>query len=133
VDTSSSPLVLMDRLNDTIRGLIGEGGTKGGDGFASGDPRREFRNTAFWEAQLRTNDRGEATVEVALPDNVTTWRMQVRAVTPDARVGESVHELLTTTPLIVRPALPRFVRVGDEVNARVVVQNGTTSPMDATV
>lgn len=133
VNTASSLLVLMERLNDAIRGLIGEGTTKGGDGFAEGDPRRDFRNTAFWQASLRTNDRGELTVDVPLPDNVTTWRMQARAVTPDARVGEAVSELLTTTPLIARPALPRFARVGDQIDARVVIRNGATSTVDATV
>lgn len=133
VDTASSLMKTVNLLNASIRGLLAGGTSKGGDGLAVGDPRRDFRNTAFWRGQVRTNDRGEASVEVPLPDNVTTWRMQVRAVTADARVGESVQELLTTTPLIVRPALPRFLRVGDHTAVRVLVRNATRTPLDATV
>lgn len=130
VSTASSLTVSIDRSNDTFRALYG--GPKGGDGFADDGTRSEFKNTAFWEGQVATDDNGDATIEVPLPDNVTTWRLQARAVAEGTKVGEAVHELLTTKAVISRPALPRFVRVGDSLNLRMLVRNGTTTATPAT-
>ncbi|MCC6237645.1 MAG: Ig-like domain-containing protein [Dehalococcoidia bacterium] len=129
VSTASSLAVSIDRSNDTFRALFG--GPKGGDGFSDDGTRSEFKNTAFWEAQVVTDDNGEATVDVPLPDNVTTWRLQARAVAEGTRVGEAVHELLTTRAVIARPALPRFVRAGDSLVLRMLVRNGTNNPSEA--
>src|SRR5690606_19508479 len=107
---------------------------QGGKGGGS-DPRlrEDFRNTAYWEAQLLTDEQGRATFEVPMPDNLTTWRAQVRAVSGDTMVGEGTTELLVTQPLLIRPALPRFLRVGDDAMVRVLVRNGTTQASEVTV
>ncbi|GAB4332792.1 MAG: hypothetical protein Kow0010_18860 [Dehalococcoidia bacterium] len=131
VVTSSSLAVSVDRLNDVI--APPDTGGKGGGGFEDDQLREEFRNTAYWEAQLQTDANGVATVRVPLPDNLTTWRLQARAISGDILVGESTHELLSTRPLMVRPALPRFMRVGDELLLRALVRNTTPSPLTVTV
>jgi alpha-2-macroglobulin len=122
VETASSASVSINRSNDVLPepDLGGKGG--GGD---EEDARGDFRNTAHWEGQLRTDANGRASVTVRMPDNLTTWRTQVRAVSGETQVGESVHELLVTQPLLIRPALPRFLRVGDEPEIRVLIRNGT--------
>ena len=38
-----------------------------------------------------------------------------------------------TQPLLVRPALPRFLRVGDSVTLRTLVRNGTAEARTVTV
>ena len=48
-------------------------------------------------------------------------------------MGEGESELLVTQPLLVRPALPRFLRVGDAVTLRTLVRNGTDEARDVTV
>jgi len=68
-----------------------------------------------------------------MPDNLTTWRMQVRAVSGDVLVGEAVNELISTQPLLLRPALPRFLRVGDSVTLRTLVRNATKEARDVEV
>ena len=95
--------------------------------------RSDFRNTALWLGQLRTDASGRASFELELPDNATTWRALARAATAGTEVGEGESELLVTQPLLVRPALPRFLRVGDEVTLRTLVRNGTEQPLDLTV
>ncbi len=95
--------------------------------------RSDFRNTALWLGQLRTDASGRAAFELELPDNATTWRALARAATAGTEVGEGESELLVTKPLLVRPALPRFLRVGDEVTLRTLVRNGTERPLDITV
>jgi len=130
VRTASSVSVSVERTNDVIQEPAGGG--KGG-GSDSDALRSEFRNTAFWAGQVETDADGRATIEVALPDNLTTWRTSVRAVSGDTMVGDGVVELLVTRPLLARPALPRFLRVGDDFTLRVLMRNGTETASDVTV
>ncbi|MYK26255.1 MAG: hypothetical protein F4052_04790, partial [Dehalococcoidia bacterium] len=95
--------------------------------------RSNFQNTALWIGQLVTDADGRASFELELPDNATTWRAQARAVTAETLVGQGASELLVTQPLLVRPALPRFLRVGDEVSLRTLVRNGTDEAREVTV
>jgi uncharacterized protein YfaS (alpha-2-macroglobulin family) len=127
VSTASSMAISANRWNDVVADAL-QGG-KGGAGAGGGQPtdrtRRDFRNTAYWSAQVTTAPDGTASVDVTMPDNLTTWRMQVRAVSGDTMVGEGTNELLSTQPLLLRSALPRFLRVGDTADLRVLVRNAT--------
>jgi hypothetical protein len=86
-------------------------------------PRRIFLDTAYWNPNLVTNDAGEVTVTISLPDNLTTWRIIARAVTIDTKVGEGKAKLLVTQEIIARPALPRFAVLGDRFSVGIVAQN----------
>lgn len=131
VQTSSSMAVSINRSNDVIAEPPGQG--KGGGGLESDILRQDFRNSAYWSAQLKTDANGRASVEVKMPDNLTTWRMQVRAVSGDTMVGEGTNELVSTLPLLLRPALPRFLRVGDEAQIRLLVRNATAQEHEVRV
>ena len=133
VVTSSSLAVSVNRANDVISEPPAGQGGKGGDGTDDERIRQDFRNTAFWQAQLATDDDGNAGFDVTMPDNVTTWHTQVRAVSGDTKVGEGSNELVSTQPLLVRPALPRFLRVGDTPTLRALVRNATRAPVDVKV
>ncbi|HMS59859.1 MAG TPA: alpha-2-macroglobulin family protein, partial [Tepidiformaceae bacterium] len=131
VTTTSSMAVSLNRSNDVISEP--RQGGKGGGGLEDDRLRQEFKNTAFWAPQLVTKDDGTLTVDVKLPDNLTTWRFQARAVSGDTLVGEGTNELMSTQPLLLRPALPRFLRVGDAVKLRLLVRNATKDASDVTV
>jgi uncharacterized protein YfaS (alpha-2-macroglobulin family) len=123
--------VSVDRWNDAVVEAARMG--KGGSGFAPDRARQEFRNTAYWSAQVVTKDDGTASVEVKMPDNLTTWRTQVRAMSGDSMVGEGTVELVSAQPLMLRSALPRFLRVGDSADLRVLVRNSTKAATNVTV
>ena len=95
--------------------------------------RSDFRSTALWLGELRTDAEGRARFEFALPDNATTWRALGRAVTAATQAGDGESSLLVTQPLLVRPALPRFLRAGDEVTLRALVRNGTAEEQEIRV
>jgi len=40
-------------------------------------------------------------VKVKLPENLTTWVADVRAVTADSRVGQTTSELVSTKALFI--------------------------------
>ena len=87
--------------------------------------REEFEDTAFWDATIVTDGDGRATVEIKLPDNLTTWVMRGVGATADTKVGEGTIELLVTKPLLVRPVTPRFFVVDDRVQLAALVSNNT--------
>ncbi len=99
---------------------------KGGGGGDENLIRTNFADTAFWDPVVRTGADGRARVEVKLPDNLTTWRMQARGITADTRVGRSEVDVLSTLDLLVRPVLPRFFVVGDRAEIATIVHNNTT-------
>ena len=131
VTTGSSMAVSVDRWNDVIAEAPRQG--KGGSGLVGQQVRQDFRNTAYWSAQVVTKADGTASVDVKMPDNLTTWRMQARAISGDTLVGEGTNEIVATQPLLLRPALPRALRVGDAVDLRALVRNATKSDVAVSV
>lgn len=112
------------------RYVMGLGRGEGGDGEAvpesvQSELRSDFRDTAYWNASVLTDDQGRAVTTVVLPDNLTTWVVQARGLTRSAWVGETQAELVVTRDLLVRPVTPRFVVAGDHVQLAAVVHNNS--------
>ncbi len=95
--------------------------------------RRDFPDTAYWQATLLTDENGQAEVEIPLPDSLTTWRLSSKAVTDNTLVGQSSTDIVVTLPLLIRPVTPRFFTVGDVVQIGAIVNNNTASAIEATV
>ncbi|MGD9029975.1 MAG: Ig-like domain-containing protein [Anaerolineae bacterium] len=95
--------------------------------------RERFEDTAFWDATVTTDASGRASVEIALPDNLTTWVFRAVGVTKETEVGEETDELLVTKPLLVRPATPRFFVVGDRAQLAALVSNNTGADQEVAV
>ncbi len=95
--------------------------------------RRDFPDTAFWEAHVATDGNGRFTIEIPLPDTLTTWRLSSKAVTSDTKVGQTSVDIVTSLPLLLRPVTPRFFTVGDVVEIGAIVNNNTDAPIEATV
>ncbi len=94
----------------------------GGGGGADDDVlRSRFRTTAFFLGSVITDASGNVTATAVLPDNLTTFRVMAVALTAGDRFGSGDTTLLVTRPLVARAALPRFVRVGDVVDAGTTV------------
>jgi uncharacterized protein YfaS (alpha-2-macroglobulin family) len=108
---------------------MGAGGGKGEGEEGVIQARGYFPDTAYWEAQLVTDANGEAKVSITLPDNLTTWRMDARAVTDNTLVGQATNDIQSTKPLLVRPQTPRFFTVGDEVVLGTAVHNNTDADL----
>ena len=111
----------------------GGGGGKGNDNLGIITVRENFKDTAFWQAQVLTDANGSAQVKVTLPDNLTTWQMDARAVTDDTRVGEATQEILSTRPLSIELQTPRFLVSNDQVQIGAVVHNNTASALTVKV
>lgn len=95
--------------------------------------RENFADTAYWNQTLTTDASGKATVELTLPDNLTTWVLRGVGLTGDTRVGEGTVNVVATKPLLVRPVTPRFFVAGDTAALAANVSNNTDAPLDAQV
>jgi len=109
-----------------------EPGGGGGDDAAS-VLRSRFQTTAFFLGSIETDALGRAQVDAPLPDNLTTFRVMAVAVTKGDRYGSGDASILVTRPLLVRPALPRFVRADDQFLAGVVVNQRLGRPLNVEV
>ena len=90
------------------------------------DPvRKYFPDTAAWIPSIVTNERGEATFKVTLPDSLTTWRATVRSHSKDTVVGQNIHKITVTKPVVARLSPPRFYTLGDRGKVVGVVHNYT--------
>jgi uncharacterized protein YfaS (alpha-2-macroglobulin family) len=108
----------------------------GGDDYVPYDSnaiRDHFEDTAYWQAELLTDENGKASVTIAIPDNLTTWQLTAVAFTKDAKVGYERTEIVSNKPLMIAPQTPRFFVVGDESTVRANVFNNTSEEMEIVV
>lgn len=137
--TSVSIVTSIEDFNALIAEKIAEGERSGsGGGKGEGDlgvleVRGNFPDTAYWNARVETGEDGKESVKITLPDNLTTWRMDARAVSSDTLVGQTITDIVTTKPLLVRPQTPRFFVIGDQSTVGAAVHNNTDQPMSVDV
>jgi uncharacterized protein YfaS (alpha-2-macroglobulin family) len=89
--------------------------------------RKLFPDTALWLADVHTDASGRAEAPLTFPDSLTTWRTTVRGVTLDTKVGLATNTVIVHKNLMVRLAVPRFFRQGDEVTVSAIVHNYLTT------
>ena len=86
-------------------------------------PRTNFAETALFTTSLRTDAQGEVSLAFTLPQSLTSWRFEALAHTAAMDNGRMDTVAVARRMLMVQPALPRFVRAGDEVTLPVTVDN----------
>ncbi len=136
---------------------------KAGDaGTSDAKKRRIFKDTAHFETHLTTNDQGETEFSFTLPDDLTTWVVEAlaasdplpRAVaetekksTPNSQaaldadlnfsdhhfVGSERAKIMTTLPVLIRMAFPRFGVWGDQIEGAVILNNRTNREIKGSV
>ena len=88
--------------------------------------RVDFNPLALFAGSVRTDAKGQATVDLNVPDNLTRYRIMAVAAAPDPRMFGSAENTVTARlPLMVRPSPPRFLNFGDKAEVPVTVQNQT--------
>lgn len=95
--------------------------------------RRNFNPLALFAASLRTDGDGRARSEVELPGNVTRYDVSAVAAAHARNFGKGQSEFTARLPLMLRPSLPRFLRMGDKFELPLVVQNASGAPLDAEI
>jgi uncharacterized protein YfaS (alpha-2-macroglobulin family) len=107
----------------------------GGGGDASGvsSVRQDFRVLAFWLGSVVTDGSGHASVDVKLPESLTTYRIMAVAGDKGSRFGSADREIRINKPITLKPTFPRFLAVGDKASFGAVITNQLKTGGPATV
>lgn len=126
VRTAHMLLYMLERFKPGSKG--------GGGGFGDEQGKRDtFKDTAYWNPTIMTNEQGVASVSFVLPDNLTTWKLLAIAHTKESLFGAKDTEIIETKRVIVRPVRPRFAVHRDTVTLGAIVHNFTEEAQTFTV
>lgn len=78
--------------------------------------RRNFRDDAFWQPRLRTDEKGTATFEVTYPDDITSWEAYFIAVGNRKQTDKKQITVNSFKALSARLSTPSFAVRGDSLN-----------------
>lgn len=120
-------------LRDTRDLVFGQVPTTLAPGGGEGAPAREdlldrvtvrksFEPVPFYRANVPVGPDGVVELSVQLPDNLTNFKVRAKAASGLERFGFATGHLAVRLPVIVQPALPRFVRPGDRFTAAAVAR-----------
>lgn len=122
VKTSHALTKFLNRVNVEV-----QSGLKGGGGGFSEDlsrrTRENFKDTAFWQANLKSDKDGKIKTSFVLPDNLTTWQILAVGNTVDSKLGSEKITIKTNKELLIRPIVPRFMSVNDELKVGLTIHN----------
>ena len=82
--------------------------------------RKNFQAVPYYNPTIVVGPDGTARVKVRLPDDLTNFKLRAKAVSGPERFGFATGKLEVRQPVVVQPALPRFVRPGDRFLAGAI-------------
>lgn len=97
------------------------------------NPRKVFLNTAYRNASLLTDKKGNANVSFKLPDNLTTWMVDAVAVGEGGRMGTQRAYFTSSQKYILTALVPQFVDPMTKIRIPVTLMSRDTniiSPSD---
>jgi uncharacterized protein YfaS (alpha-2-macroglobulin family) len=138
---SRDSLGLVARFGDVFgAGGLGLAGTGVGSGGShhhpllhSGEPRKDFTVTPYFNAHIVTANDGTVEVVVPVSEALTQYRLMAVAVTQAGESGSQEASVQTRRPLMIRASLPRLLRAGDQANIAALVMNETEQALHANV
>lgn len=98
------------------------------DGF-----RKKMIPLAYFNGGLETDAEGKAHVSFTLPDQLTTFKIMAVANASLDQFGLGDSALKTQKEIMIRPSLPRFIRLGDRFESGAVLHNNTNKEINIDV
>jgi hypothetical protein len=91
-------------------------------------PRKNLQETAFFEPQLTTDEKGIVKMTFTMPEALTKWKFMGIAHDTSLRSGYLEGEAVTSKDLMCQPNPPRFLREGDEIEFTAKISNQSDKP-----
>lgn len=96
--------------------------------------RTNFVPVAVWAPSLKTDADGRFTVNVKLPDTLTTYQVYAVALGQDGKCfGYAESEFTVNQPVMITPGTPLFMSVGDRLRLPLTITNNTETDATWTV
>lgn len=83
-----------------------------------GEARGEFKDVAIYKS-VKTGSDGRANASFKVPDNITSWRLTLQAISQDWFAGKATEFVPVGLPFFVETALNRVYLSGDSPTVRV--------------
>ena len=93
--------------------FLGDMAAEKGGGGGDGGIRTDFQDTAAFLGGT-TDEQGNCSFEVALPDNITSWRATAQAVTTDLRAGAARPGVIVTGDFFLNEVMSKTLLEGDD-------------------
>jgi GH18 family chitinase len=87
--------------------------------------RSDLSELAFFYPQLRTDSKGQTSIEFTLPEGLTSWHLHGLAHTKDMMTAEWQETVVAKKELMAELTLPRFLRNGDEATLTASIRNAS--------
>jgi hypothetical protein len=91
--------------------------------------RDDWRDYAYWQPLLHTNEQGEAHFRTVLPGQLTQWNSYAIAAAPDGRMALVQGRVRAVQKLAGKLDVPRFLLADDSVMLRGRALNYTDSTL----
>lgn len=85
--------------------------------------RSDFSETAFFFPHLMALTQQGATITFKAPEQLTSWKVKLFALTKDRKEGALIEEVVTKKDLMVRIDIPRFFREKDMGTVTAMIHN----------
>jgi alpha-2-macroglobulin len=84
---------------------------------------RGLQETGYWNPAILTDEKGEATITITMPDQSTAWKLSAKGITADTLCGEAETDLTAKKELFGELKLPPALTDGDDAQIQVTVHN----------
>lgn len=75
--------------------------------------RDNFRDDAFWQPSLLTDENGEARFKIKFPDDITSWKTFALGMKKGGYTGQTEGAIRSFKPIMGQLRIPRFLLEGD--------------------
>jgi len=87
--------------------------------------RSNLSELAFFYPQLRTDSKGQTSIEFTLPESLTSWHLHGVAHTTDMMTAMWQETVVARKEVMAELTLPRFLRSGDDATLTASVRNAS--------
>jgi hypothetical protein len=131
VNTSTSLSIQNDMVNvDSQKGAKGGGG---GQDTGVERARGNFKDTAYFNPTIQTDQGGYAKITFQPPDNLTSWEMWAVASSKEDNFGMAKESFVVKKPLAITSVLPLFAISGDQLTIGALIHNESGKDTQTTV
>ncbi|HJS07912.1 MAG TPA: MG2 domain-containing protein, partial [Pirellulales bacterium] len=99
--------------------------------------QRGPQETGYWSPMVVTDEKGEATLTITIPEQSTAWKINAKGITTDTLAGEADLEIVAKKDLFGELKLPLAFTDGDDAEIIVSVHHDLKkdqkSPIRATL
>ena len=91
--------------------------------------RKNFKETAFFYPQLKTDKEGKVSFSFTMPEALTRWKLQLLAHSTTLKSATKTLQTVTQKELMVVPNAPRFLREKDTITLSAKITNLTNNQL----